>query len=417
MSSDAVIYIELHHPLQLKFPAQPVPDGATLEDFRRCLFDERIDKSTLHTHQQFYSDLFNTFRQLLDKGYKLSIGVSATFLRYILQLASPTTHDDSIFPRLDEFISQLQLEQMPWGFDGLMLHPQVEVICIEPYSSLSFYLDIEVFIQKNEFFKKCLEESLQKKLSAAATIDLCMNNSIYKSFADLQFNNVIMEGAEWVLEGRKPSYLCKVNDRGPLLCLRHNPLSILTTKILSDPSSPKITSQMKSIARQIKEASGDFVLLGWDINTPRAYDKQSGLVSTLSQLCEELDSLGVNFSTVSEVAMKFSSRARRLTLPAFTSNRIEGGMEYLLNSETQQWIFQLMHHAYNMAKLSKNEDLIDIALWLAQIDNLKLAASFSSGLKPDCYRSSYWEWLSPDELLQELGRVYANFIKAARYYI
>jgi len=30
MSLDVVIYIELHHPLRLRLPAQLVPDGATL---------------------------------------------------------------------------------------------------------------------------------------------------------------------------------------------------------------------------------------------------------------------------------------------------------------------------------------------------------------------------------------------------
>ncbi|MBC8236025.1 hypothetical protein H8E77_41290 [bacterium] len=457
MSLDVVIYIELHHPLRLRLPAQLVPDGATLEDFRRCLFDEKIDRKpkasvsetnrlTLHSHQavheaegceersnlarsQFYPHLFKTFSDLMERGYKLSIGVSGGFLRYILQLASapvPSVHPDYIevhqqlplmLPRWDEFVSKLQLEQMPWGFGGLITHPQVEIICIEPYSSLSFYLDIDMFIQQTAFFKRWWEERLGKKLSAAATTELCMSNEIYKSFANLQFNAVVMEGAEWVLQGREPSYLCKINGH-PLLCLRHKPLSTSTMEILSDPLQENITPRMKAVAQQIKEAPGDFVLLGWDINSLRGYDNQSEVVeSSLSQLCEKLDSLGVTFLTVSEVATKFSSNARRLTLPAFTSTRVDGGMGYLLNSNTQQWIFELIHHAYNMAKLSKNEDLIDIALWLAQIDNLKLADSFSSGLKPDWYSPTWAQHLNPDELLQELGRVYANFIKAARYYI
>ena len=442
MSLDVVIYIELHHPLRLRLPAQLVPDGATLEDFRRCLFDERIDRKpkasvsetsrlALCSHQQFYSDLFKTFSELLERGYKLSIGVSGGFLRYILQLASApvsSVHPDYtevhqqlplMLPRWDEFVSQLQLEQMPWGFGGLITHPQVEIICIEPYSSLSFYLDIDMFIQQTAFFKRWWEERLGKKLSAAATTELCMNNEIYKSFANLQFNAVVMEGAEWVLQGREPSYLCKINGH-PLLCLRHKSLSTSTMEILSDPLQENIIPRMKAVAQQIKEAPGDFVILGWDVNALRSYDNQSEVVeSSLSQLCEELDSLGVTFLTVSEVATKFSSKARRLTLPAFTSTRVDGGIGYLLNSNTQQWIFELIHHAYNMAKLSKNEDLIDIALWLAQIDNLKLAASFSSGLKPDWYSPPNWgpSHLSPDELLLELGRVYANFIKAARYYI
>jgi len=431
MSLDVVIYIELHHPLHLKLPAQLVPCGATPEDIRRCLFDERVGGFTLHSHQQFYADVFKTFSELLEGGCKLSIGLSGGFLGDTLRFASAPVHAVSpeqngahqqiplVFPRWDEFVSKLQLEQMPWGLGGLIAHPQVEIIGIEPYSSLSFYLDIDMFIQQTAFLKVLWEERLGENLSAAATTNLCMNNNIYKSFANLQFNAVIMEGAEWVLQGQEPSYLRKINDH-PFLCLRHKPLSILTMEILSDPLQENIAPRIKAIAQQIKETPGDFVLLGWDINALRGYDNQSAIpqrFSVLSRLCEELDSLSVTFSTVSEVATKFSNNARQLTLPAFTSTRIEGGIPHLLDSETQQWMFGLMHHAYNMAKLSKNEDLMDMALWLAQIDNLSLASSLSSGLKPNWYNPPYWGELSPDELLKELGRVYANFIEAARYYI
>ncbi|MFQ6041910.1 MAG: hypothetical protein ACE5PV_13715 [Candidatus Poribacteria bacterium] len=432
MSSDVVLYMELHHPLRLKLPAQLVPDGATIEDFRRCLFDERIDRKpkasvsetnsfAQHSHQRFYAHLFKTFDDLLEKGCELSIGVSGGFLRYISQLGSePVREQPHFMPGWDEFIAQLQLERMPWGFGGLMAHPQVEVICLEPHSSLSFYLDIDMFMQQTALFKRWWEERLEKDLSAAATTELCMNNEIYKSFANLHFNAVIMEGAEWALQGREPSYLCKIDDH-PLLCLRHRPFSILMMEILSDPLEENIAQRIKAVAKKIKDAPGDVVLLGWDVNALRNYDNQSDVSRislVLSQLCEELDSLDVTFSTVNEVATKFGDNARSLTLPAFTSTKIDGGIGYLLNSNTQQWLFQLMHHAYNMAKLSKNEGLMDMALWLTQIDNLKLAAATSAGLKPEWYSPPHRAgYLSPDELLWELGRVYANFIKAARYYI
>ncbi|HIE26148.1 TPA: hypothetical protein EYP66_02550 [Candidatus Poribacteria bacterium] len=421
MSSDVVLYIELHHPLRLKLPAQLVPDGATIEDFRRCLFDERIDSFARHSHQRFYAHPFKTFSDLLEKGCKLSLGVSGGFLRYISQFGTAPVREPLYpMPRWDEFLSQLQLEQTPWGFDDLMLHPQVEIICLEPHSSLSFYLDIDMFIQQTALFKQWWEERLGKDLNVAATTELCMNNEIYQSFAKLHFNAVIMEGAEWALQGREPSYLGKINDH-PLLCLRHRPLSLLLMEILSEPSPQNITSRIEAIAQQIKAVPGDVVLLGLDLNALRSYDNRveaSQISLVLSQLCETLNALGVTFATVSEAAAKFHDKAQRLSLPAFTSTKVDGGIGYLLNSNIQQWLFQLMHHAYNMSKLSKNEGLIDMALWLTQIDNLKLAAAASAGLKLDWYSPSHRaEHLSSDELLRELGRVYGNFIKAARYYI
>jgi len=62
-------------------------------------------------------------------------------------------------------------------------------------------------------------------------------------------------------------------------------------------------------------------------------------------------------------------------------------------NSAQQHIFQLMSQIYGMAKLTENPDLLDLAIWLAQSDNLHLIQWFGRG-GPEAEVSSYF---TPDE--------------------
>jgi len=75
-----------------------------------------------------------------------------------------------------------------------------------------------------------------------------------------------------------------------------------------------------------------------------------------------------------------------------------------------------MTHTYGVARLSENPALLDLALWLAQSDNLHLIQWFGrSG--PEAEVSAYFtprEWweLGPAGILEEQRRVYENIIRA-----
>ena len=96
-------------------------------------------------------------------------------------------------------------------------------------------------------------------------------------------------------------------------------------------------------------------------------------------------------------------------------------MEFFLGNSAQQTIFQLMGDVYGMAKLTENPDLLDLAIWLAQSDNLHLIQWFGrSG--PEAEVSSYFtpdEWwsLGPNGIIYEQQQVYINALHAMEPYL
>ena len=96
-------------------------------------------------------------------------------------------------------------------------------------------------------------------------------------------------------------------------------------------------------------------------------------------------------------------------------------MEFFLGNSAQQTIFQLMGDVYGMAKLTENPDLLDLAIWLAQSDNLHLIQWFGrSG--PEAEVSSYFtpdEWwpLGSNGIIYEQQQVYLNALSAMEPYL
>jgi alpha-amylase len=96
-------------------------------------------------------------------------------------------------------------------------------------------------------------------------------------------------------------------------------------------------------------------------------------------------------------------------------------MEFFLGNEAQQHVLQLMNQVYSMAKVTENPELIDLAIWLAQSDNLHLIQWYGrSG--PEAEVSAYFtpsEWwaLGPNGVIHEQQSVYHNLLRAMEPYL
>jgi alpha-amylase len=91
-------------------------------------------------------------------------------------------------------------------------------------------------------------------------------------------------------------------------------------------------------------------------------------------------------------------------------------MEFFLGNSAQQALFQLMLHIHGLAKLTENPELLDLALWLGQSDNLHLIQWFGRG-GSEAEVSAYFtprEWwdLGPGGIIHEQQQVYLNFLRA-----
>src|SRR5262249_20801600 len=118
----------------------------------------------------------------------------------------------------------------------------------------------------------------------------------------------------------------------------------------------------------------------------------------------------------------FREKSYELPLPIFPSTWAgSGSMEFFLGNAAQQAVFQLMIHTFGVARLTQDPALLDIALWLAQSDNLHLIQWFGrEGSEAEV--SAYFtprEWwdLGPDRIIVEQQRVYTNVLRAMEAYL
>jgi alpha-amylase len=111
-----------------------------------------------------------------------------------------------------------------------------------------------------------------------------------------------------------------------------------------------------------------------------------------------------------------------LPLPVYpTTWAGSGGLEFFLGNQAQGTLFQLMGYVYDLAKLTDNSDLIDLALWLTQSDNLHLIQWFGR-TGPEAEVSAYFtpsEWwsLGPNSIIVEQQQVYLNALHAIEPYL
>jgi alpha-amylase len=396
MATEVVIYTVVHQPRRLKLPAQPIPQGAGIEDIVRCVFDERMNERYFRkVATTCYYPAASSFLDLVRAGMKLSIGFSLSFVRQAQEWD----------PRL------LAL------FQELVAEPNVELVGVEPYHSFLFLLDAPLFIARMRWMRDELERVFGKRPRVTDTTEMCMSAAIYDALEVAGFDGCLMDGREWVMGWREPTHLYHYGGRPRLFC-RHLDLSDDVGYRFSNRTWAGFPLYADRYAEWLRETWGDFVFIGWDFETFGEHHRlDSGIFPFLARLPEELWRWGADFLLPSQALDRFGTQAHHLPLPVFpTTWAGSGGMEFFLGNAAQQAIFQLMLHTLSVARLTGNDTLLDLALWLAQSDNLHLIQWYGrSG--PEAEVSAYFtprEWwdLGPNGIIVEQQRVYENVLHA-----
>lgn len=449
MVSDLAIYTVVHQPRRLKLPAQPIPRGASIEDITRCLFDERMNERYFRKVAQYsYYPATHMFLELVRQGMKLSIGFSISFLRQ-------TAAWD---PKLLELFLELVAEE------------NVELIGVEPYHNFLFLLDLPTFARHMQWMADEMERIFGKRPTITDTTEMCMSVNIYDALDTAGFRGALMDGRPSVLQWRESTHLYRYSDEepypiqiadvpkarsrrnpgarstspipkrpdqsplyvgapertgSPYLLTRHFELSDDIGYRFSNVGWPGYPLYADTYARWIADSSGDFVFLGWDFETfGEHHRKDTGIFEFTRALPGELAKRGVVFRTPGELIDKYSAEDRvySLPLPVFpTTWAGSGGMEFFLGNSAQQAIFQLMGYVYNMAKLTENPDLLDLALWLAQSDNLHLIQWYGrSGSEAEVsayFTPGEWWSLGGNRVIFEQEQVYRNALHAMEPYL
>ncbi|GCE10184.1 glycoside hydrolase family 57 protein [Tengunoibacter tsumagoiensis] len=432
MVADLAIYTVVHQPRRLKLPAQPIPRGASAEDIARCLFDERMNERYFRKVAQYsYYPATRMFLDLVQQGMKLSIGFSLSFVR---QAAAwdPTLLD---------------------LFRELVAHENVELIGVEPYHSFLFLLDLPAFITRMLEMAQELETIFGKRPVVTDTTEMCMSAPLYNALDAAGFRGAVMDGRPWVMDWRESTHLYRYGEdpepfalpiqekkrrartrrlaageaeregQPPFLLTRHLELSDDVGYRFSNRGWSGYPLFADTYADWLAHTWGDLLLLGWDFETfGEHHRRDSGIFDFMRALPGELTKRGVTTYTASELIERHRQNAYHLPLPIYpTTWAGSGGMEFFLGNEAQQHILQLMGHVYGMAKLTDNPELIDLALWLSQSDNLHLIQWYGrSG--PEAEVSAYFtpsEWwsLGPNRVIHEQKQVYLNALRAIEPYL
>ncbi len=430
MVADLAIYTVVHQPRRLKLPAQPIPRGATIEDITHCLFDERMNERYFRKVAQYsYYPAARMFLALVRQGMRLSIGFSISFLR---QAAA-----------WDKDLLDL--------FRELVAEENVELIGVEPYHSFLFLLDMPAFVQRMQGMVEELEGIFGKRPVVTDTTEMCMSASLYNALDMAGFRGAVMDGRPWVMGWRESTHLYHNGDEAPYALPIEggkaktrtprsqskpepsgNPPYLLTRHLeLSDDVGYRFSNRSWSgyplfadtYADWIAHTWGDLMMIGWDFETFGEHHRvDSGIFDFMRALPEQLTRRRVTTHTASSLIERHSEQSYYLPLPVYpTTWAGTGGMEFFLGNSAQQNILQLMGHVYGMAKLTENPELIDLAMWLSQSDNLHLIQWYGrSG--PEAEVSAYFtpsEWwnLGPNGVIYEQQQVYLNALHAMEPYL
>ncbi len=427
MVAELAIYTVVHQPRRLKLPAQPIPRGASAEDIARCLFDERMNEHYFRKVAQYsYYPAARMFLDLARQGMKLAIGFSLSFVRQA----------NKWDPQLLDLFRELVAEQ------------NVELIGVEPYHSFLFLLDLPAFVQRMSWMIEELEGIFGKRPVVTDTTEMCMSATIYDALDAAGFRGAVMDGRPWVMGWRESTYLYRSNENlplplppngkkrprrparetteregGPYLLTRHVALSDDVGYRFSNRGWFGYPLYADTYAGWIARTRGELLLVGWDFETfGEHHREQSGIFEFMRALPHELATRGVKTYTPSELIDRHSSKASHLPLPVYpTTWAGSGGLEFFLGNQAQETLFQLMGYVYGLAKLTDNPDLIDLALWLTQSDNLHLIQWFGRP-GPEAEVSAYFtpgEWwaLGSNRIIVEQQQVYMNALHAIEPYL
>jgi alpha-amylase len=391
---DLVVYMVAHQPRRLRLPAAPLPAGASADVIEGLLFDDDMNERYFRkVASSCYRPALGRFEGLLDGGLKLAMGFSMSFLDQALRW-DPDLLD---------------------GFRRLVRHPHVELVAVEPAHSFIMLWDADQFVVRMRTAADRLDEMFGVRPRAADTSELMMSDVIYHALALAGYDIGFIDGRAWVLQDRPPTNVFHSGQALKLLA-RHYSLSDDVGYRFSNRSWEFWPLMADRYAAWLAANPGDVVVLGWDFETfGEHHGAETGIFEFIEALPAAVKREGMTFRTPAEAVARHGRHATLLPLPAFPATWAgSGGMEFFLGNPVQQAILHLMMQAYNKARLCGDTALRDLALILAQSDNLHLVQWYGrSG--DEAAVSAYFtprEWwaLGPERIVWEMQQVYKNFV-------
>ena len=396
MADRLVIYLVAHQPRRLRLPAAGIPADLPPEKWEGHLFDDPMNRRYLEkVAASCYRPATRMFLELADQGLCLAVGMSWSLLEQMR--------------RWDPALLDL--------FKELLAHPNVDLVGVEPYQTYLSSFDIERFVERMKWARERLSDLAEKPVRLGDALEECISNDLYYAYAVAGFEALIIDGREWILGWRQPSYLYRLEPSPKIMC-RHFQLSDDVGFRFANKLWKGYPLLADNYASWIREATGDVILLGWDYETfGEHHNEATGIFTFMRSLPEALKVRGVHSMTPAQVMRELRDETRYLAVPQ-SPGAVVGpeAADPSLRNAAQQAVYQFMGHAYNKARLTRSDALVDVALRLMTADNLHILQWWKQS-GSDAEISSYFlpeEWwsLGPDEIVAQIQEVYKQFIVA-----
>ncbi|RME03574.1 MAG: hypothetical protein D6816_10385, partial [Bacteroidetes bacterium] len=387
---DILIVTIVHQPRRLRLPAEPLPLYAPPETLTQAIFDDALnEKYFRQAAAASYYPAIAQFRALLDHGFKFAIGFSASFLEQAQRW------DEELLDR----------------FSDLAQHENVELVAVEPTRSVVALWDIHRFVAQMRRAADRMEALFGTRPTIADTTGLVMSDVVYHALDQAGFKASFVDGRSQLLDWRQPTHVYHHDGGQMKLLTRHLNLSEDISARFSDRSWSEWPLLADRYADWLAGNSGQLVVLGWDFETfGERHPVESGIFDFLAALPGEVHKRGLSFVTPSEAVARYGDDSCDLPLPV----TVQGLQDAFLGNKAQQTTFQLMMQAYGKALLTGDNALVDISLWLAQLDNLYLLAGNgrAAAESPTAFVPQEWRTLGNEGIAIETHQIYHNFIAA-----
>ncbi|TFE71662.1 glycoside hydrolase [Methylacidiphilum caldifontis] len=394
MARNVVIYLVMHQPRRLRLPALSLTEATSAREMAERLFDDDMNAYYVQkVARTSYRPTLTRLRDLVqNQGLRLGIGISWSLIWQLERWA----------PDVLDLLAMLVDEA------------GVELVGVEPYHSFLPYLDIKRFQRRMTWMSQHIQRRFGQPVQVTDTTEMMMNQEIYWALDKLGFRAAFVDGRPQVLKGRPASGVFWGGGSLRLL-VRHVPLSDDVGYRFTDRHWDAYPLMASIYAGWIKNTPDRLVVLGWDFETFGEHHRvESGIFEFLDHLPRELAQAGVATHTPSE-ALDLFEPTERIDLPVESSTWAGvGDVSFFLGNPVQQHIFRLMHHAYHLAVVSGETELIDLALWLLQSDHLHLIQWYGR-TGPEAEVSAYFtpkEWwpLGADGIVAQMAQVYHHYV-------
>lgn len=205
------------------------------------------------------------------------------------------------------FLEQIQAHRpdVLASFQELVKTGSVEILAETYYHSLAYFYSKTEFLSQVEKHNKLVQELFNVKPKVFRNTELLYNNEISAYLDELQYDGVIAEGVDSLLNGRTPNQLYKAPNAGLKVLTRNCKLSDDVAFRFSDQNWSEYPLTSEKYIHWVKEEAGDVANVFIDYETIGEHHwADSGIFQFWSAFFMKSLGQGVSFQTPSEVVAK-----------------------------------------------------------------------------------------------------------------